>query len=174
MSEPLPLLQSIAYAIEAIETRLDAHPEATVTPSLRAALDCLLALPAGSPLPDLQEYEPEFLAAVEASWVAFGRNLWVMENFVLALVSECEAAGAGLTDVAWMESLHASMLGYLRLWFGAYSREICPDGIPAEIEDWSLCRLAAAYQTAYAVDPNLLPYRPLPPAELVALSADLI
>jgi hypothetical protein len=64
------------------------------------------------------------------------------------------------------------MLEYLRLWFRAYSREISPDELPTEIEDWSLCRLVAAFQQAQTADPaDLLPYRPLPPSHLVAATA---
>ncbi len=173
MSASLPLPISIAEAIVAIETRLDAHPTAPVTPPLRAALSRLLQFPVGSPLPDLEEYEPAFIAAERANQAAFDRNLFVMENFVVAFVSECQAALPGPTEVAWMEALHDSMLAHLRLWFRAYSREIRPDEIPSDIEGWSLCRLVAAFQTANAVDPDLFPYQPLTPAELVALSANL-
>jgi hypothetical protein len=66
MSEPtIPLLKSIVYAIEAVESRLDACPTAAVTPLLRAALKRLLAFPVHSAeLPE--SYEPEYASALQA------------------------------------------------------------------------------------------------------------
>jgi hypothetical protein len=168
----LPRIKSTVFAIDAIECRLDDCPAAAVAPPLRAALNRLLGFPV-SPN-EFEAYEPGYAAAEKARHASFERNLWVMENVLLSFVSDCEAALPPMTDEAWMESLHDSMLRYLRTWFGLYSREHRSDETPIEIGDWTLCRLAAAFQTAYTVDPWVLPYQPLTPEQLVAASALLI